>query len=52
MTIIEAQLQYDKALADYQAIPSRSRKLKYLALENFAAARQALEDLTEQHRRR
>jgi hypothetical protein len=46
MTIIEAQLQYDKALAEYKAIPSRSRKLKHAAAENYCAARQALKDAT------
>jgi len=46
MTIIEAQLQYDKALADYRAIPSRSRKLKHAAAENLHAARQALKAAT------
>jgi hypothetical protein len=42
MTITEAQSQYEKELAAYQAIPSRSRKLKHAAAERLCAAMKAL----------
>jgi hypothetical protein len=42
MTALEAQHQYDDALAAYLAIPSRSRKLKHQAAERLQAAKEVL----------